>query len=719
MGNLYEELKRRKVFRIAAVYAVLAWLIIQVTSTVLPTFGAPDWINQTIILLLILGFPVALVFAWAFELTPDGIRADSDVQTPQNSTPVSDQKLIYTILVLLVLVVGLQITDRTMSNSESDGVVASSPNGLALNQNTASNRVVRSNLIVRTAVSRGMRVEMSLSPDGYQMAYMAHSDQNELQLELRSLDQLEPRLLGRPFENQSRIWPVAFSPDGQWIAAVDGGKLKRVSVSSGAEQQIAADVPIGDLGLSWLDNETLLVFLNSTFGTISASGGKVETPDMSSIYPPNSEVRSWAKGLPDGKSLIFTRWKFPDGAHETGTVELYDLETNETQVLLSNAYNATYSPTGHLVFMRQGSLWGVPFDLGSRSISGDVAPLVDNVARIEIPGIAFYTLSESGNLVYVTGNSVYLDEQKSTLAWVDRAGIETPLEMVPQIYNTIGLSPDESRVAVSIRDENSIVSDVWSYAFDRGTLSRITFASLVEGHVWNNDGSRLIYGSREGILSANANGTGGVEMLLSTQLEGAKIMAPNTISSDGEHLLYSIANTENADIFILSPGAEQQPDTLLHTGFNESRASLAPNGRWVAYVSNETGRNEVYVRTFPDIETGKWQVSANGGSDPQWARDTGELFYRRETESGTETYSVDVGSGDEFSARAPQLLFTSNHLSSRINSYAVNADGTKFLMRKPVADANATISGGPTNLVLVENFAVELQRLLPAGTHTR
>ncbi len=715
MRKLYEELKRRKVFRIAAVYAVVAWLIIQVTDVVLPTFGAPEWINQTIILLLVLGFPVALVFAWAFELTPDGIRADSDKQTTLGRQSGSDQKLIYAILVLVLFVVGLQITDRTELDADSAQAVASSANTQALNLNTLNDRVVRSNLIVRTAVSRGMRVEMSLSPDGYQMAYMAHSEENELRLELRSLGHLEPRVLGRPFENQNRIWPVAFSPDGRWIAAVDGGKLKMVSVTAGAEQQVPADLPLGDLGLSWLDNETLLVFLNSTFGMLSASGGEVQSPDISSIYPANSEVRSWARGLPDGKSVIFTRWKFPDGAHKTGTVELFDLETNETQRLLSNAYNATFSPTGHLVFMRDSSLWGVPFDLESRNIQGDAALLIDNVARIEIPGIAFYTLSKSGNLVYVTGNSVYFAEQKSTLAWVDRAGNETPLDMVAQIYNTIRLSPDENRVAVSIRDENSIVSDVWSYEFDRGTLSRITFSSLVDGHVWSEDGKRLIYGSRDGILSVSASGIGDVEMLLPTQLEGAQIMSPNTISRDGKHLLYSIANAEDADIFSLSLGAEHHPGILLQTEFYESRASLAPNGRWVAYVSDETGRNEVYVRTFPDIETGKWQVSTSGGIDPQWADGTGELFYRHETESGTETYAVNVGSEDEFSASPPQLLFTSNHLSSRANSYATSADGQRFLMKKPIADENTPMRGAPTNLVLVENFGAELQRLLPVS----
>lgn len=710
MGKLFEELRRRKVFRVAAVYAVVAWLLIEVTSTILPTFDAPAWVNQTVTLLLILGFPITLIMAWAYEVTPEGIKPDFGTQAKAQVPAQQNQLLIYATFALVLLVAGFQFADLFMVDTEST----------QLTDLNTDERVRRSNLLLgplNSVPGFPFRTSVALSPDGSRLAYTTSSE-DQTQLHIRELDQLESRTLGTPFDFFSS--EIAFSPDGEWLTYKDGRDLKKISVLGGAGQSIAEDVVANGPGHSWADDETIyLTTIGRDIVHVPASGGTAQPLNIPRISSNSSEgeLLYWPSPLPGTSALLFTRFVAPGAVDETGIVELFDIATNESQLLIQNAYNATYSPSGHIAFMRSGSLWAVPFDLDSRRIIGAETLLIEGIDGVGALGFATYSFSRSGDLVYLPGKNTDISGlRQSILAWVDRRGEETALEMVPQSIATPRLSPDGSRVALSISSQGgNSEQNIWSYELDRGTFSRITFTTYAWYPLWSPDGSRLVYYTLGGISSVNSNGIGEIDVLVSKPDSDIFLWQPTSFTPDGTQLLYQEPSSGSWDMHSLSMAPEHVSTPLFNSGFEEQSGAISPNGRWIAYATNETGELEVYVRPFPDIESDKWLVSQDGGGDPQWAADTGELFYRKQLDGdeGIETYAVAVSSVGEFSANTPQLLFTSAHRYGETNSYSVAADGQRFMMLKPVADEDAGPVAVDTNLVLVENFAAELRRLAP------
>lgn len=718
MGSLFQELKRRKVFRVAVAYAVVAWVLIQISGEVLPALQMPEWTVSFVTVLLLLGFPVALLLGWAFELTPDGVKADTGAQAAPAASNNTDRKLTYVMLGLLVLLGGLQLVDRFGMDTDSSLVIDADNNNSTAN---TSERVRRATLNIGPMLpgndSAGAYSTISISPDGTRLAFTSLVE-GKTQLNIRELNQLQSRTLGAPIESL-RAFPVflAFSPDSEWLAYSSASGVNKISIADGSTQQLFAGE--GAYSLYWAEDKTIVFSTVNRLRSVPDSGGASSLLIASESTGVNLDNLTQPKPLPGGNDLLLTRSLVIGGAIETGAVELLNFESGDTQLLIPNAYGATYSPTGHIVFMRSGDLWAVPFKLDAMQINGAEVRVIEAIDGSTTGGGATYTLSSSGDLIYlpeVGGNQI--QRRNTILSWVDRTGAETPLEIKPQNYVQPRLSPDGSKVAVVVQAQPS--SDIWAYDLVRSTLSRVTYEGLVQSPLWSPTGNELIFTTPTGIRSASVNGIGESEVLLSTPASLADIYVPSTFSPDSMQLVYSLmtgsptsAGPEFSDILSLSMAPEHTSSSVIATDFIERDAAISPNGLWLAYTSNEAGRDEVFVRPYPDTDNDKHLVSTEGGNHPQWATDTGELFYQNETDAGTETYTVGIAPGSDFVASIPELLFTSDHFYYRFfSNYSVAADGQRFMMLTAVEGAEPIAID--TNLVLIDNFAAELIRRVPA-----
>jgi len=362
-------------------------------------------------------------------------------------------------------------------------------------------------------------------------------------------------------------------------------------------------------------------------------------------------------------------------------------------------------PTGHLVYSREGTLLAVPFDLSSLEVTGSPVSILELVSQVGA-GAAQFSFSDSGLLIYVRGTAG--DERKS-LVWVDREGHEEPLTAAPSHqYSGPSLSPDARRVAVTFRDSGNF--DSWIYDLARGTMTRLTFDAAPDFDVlWTPDGQRVVFSSTrdggfENIFWRAADGTGQVERLTNSPNK----QTPDSFSPDGKQLVFTERHPPTGlDLYVLSMEGEFTSEPLLQTPFHERDPAISPDGRWMAYRSNESGSWQVYVRPFPNVEDGRWQVSTGGGISPVWGRQGRELFYR----NGEAMMVVGVETEPTFSPGSPKLLFTGTYSLADTRNYDISLDGQSFLMIKDVEQAEET--SARTELIMVLNWFEELKRLVP------
>jgi serine/threonine-protein kinase len=356
----------------------------------------------------------------------------------------------------------------------------------------------------------------------------------------------------------------------------------------------------------------------------------------------------------------------------------------------------------------------VPFDLDRLEIAGTAVPIVDGVQVQSVIGNAAYGFSDDGMLVYLRGGDTsQIQANTRSLVWVDRDGREERLAAEPRGYLNPRLSPDSQRLAVTIQGNDQ---DVFILDLVRGTSSRLTFDPANDQRpVWTPDGQQVVFYSPRaegGIYRRAANGTGQAERLTTSQGQ----QQPEFFSSE-ETLVFRDANRGQAfgwDLRTLSLGGEPASQSLLETDYMEGFSALSPDGRWIAYVSNETGETEVYVRPFPDVDDGKWQISTNGGGEPLWGPDGRELFYLIGNNPGEdEVYVVSVTADPVFSPGAPELLFRGEYGFGGSPNWDISSDGQRFLMMK--VEEQAEQESGETALIVVNNWFEELNRLAPAA----
>ena len=532
------------------------------------------------------------------------------------------------------------------------------------------------------ALTWSWRHSVALSPDGKLLVYAANN-----QLYLRAMDQTEVA----PIRGAENGMEPFFSPDGRWLGFYSPGVLKKVPLAGGAVVTLCeVDFPHG---ASWSSDDTIVFGLGERgIFRVSADGGAPEV--LIEMDSTKGEMAHGPELLPDGETLLFTLRS--GGSWDEAQIVAQSLSTGERRVLVNTGTDGRYVPTGHLVYSHARTLLAVPFDLGTLEVTGGAMPIVEEIlqAPIEAAGAAQFAFSRSGSLVWAPPSTAL-----NRLAWVNRRGtVELlPLRATDRAAVYPRLSPDGQQIAFIDG------TDLWVYDVRRGASARLTFTGNNAKPEWSPDGKRVVFSSGVGGVSnvfwIEADGSDAAVQLTESELE----QHPESVSPDGTVLAYREQHPEtNYDIWILALQGEGEPRVFAQTSFNERGAVFSPDGRFLAYMSDESGRDEIYMQPFPG-PGGKVPVSTEGGVAPAWSPTGRELFYQ----SGDRMMSVTVTNG---TVGTPKFLFekpgTRSARIADVANYDVTADGERFLM---------VVSGGTSmQLHVVLNWFDELERLVPS-----
>ncbi len=541
------------------------------------------------------------------------------------------------------------------------------------------------------ALSRGAAI--ALSPDGRSLAFAGNSH-GTVQLYLRPLDRFESQILAG---TEGAANPF-FSPDGRWIGFFADGKLKRVSLDGGAPVSIAeARTPRGE---DWGANDTIFITPTNTspVSRVAGLGGKIEA--VTSLRQGELSHR-WPRLLPGGSAVLFSIWN--DIGWESARIAAERLDGSlRTMVVESDGGYPRYirdaGTHGYLVYARTEGLLAAPFDESTLAVTGQAVPVADSVIT-NLSGGAHFDLSPSGVLAYVAGNSGESDRE---LAWATLDGKTTPAAQIRGLSRSWTLSNDGTRVLRT----NTIgqTRDTWIDDIIHHTTSRLTNSSdrlNTEGiwsNIWSPDERWVIYGKgtpNSNIYRRPADGRDAEERLTTS----AKGQVPNSISPDGKSLVYvEFDPISGADIWVMGISPASPPRPIVRTNFAETNPVVSPDGRWIAYQSNESGRFEVFVRSFPDGQQ-SYRISIDGGLSPMWAPSGRELFFRS---ADNKMMAAAVAPAAAFQSSPPRVLFDARGYE---NTYAVGPDGQRLLMMPLVANESAA-----TQVNLVFTFLAELRQ---------
>lgn len=478
---------------------------------------------------------------------------------------------------------------------------------------------------------------IAISPDGRYLAYTG-GVQNNPRIYLRKMnDTTVESIPGTDGGDE----PV-FSPDGQWIAFVIGEKLKKVSIFGGAPEDICATQGLSR-GL-WWDPDTYIYFGHISRGLqrVSSNGGIPEP--VTTLDTTAGEIsHRFPQLLPDGKSVIFTIKPNNITSFDDAIIAAQRLGASGKKILVRGGTYARYISTGHLVYVRGNSIYAAPFDVNKLEVTGPPAQIADGGWMNGGSGQAELGFSNTGAFIYTPAGSLSFNSTR--LAWMDRQGKLYPLLDTLRSYAAATLSPDGQKLAININAAND---DIWIYHLTRGTLTRLTFGGGNNDlAIWSPDGRYVMYQSEKGrspnIFRKLWDGSGGEERL--TTSPNAQI--PTSCSPDGKLLAFS----ESGDIWILPLDNERKPWPFIQSPAIEGNAVFSPDGRWVAYNSNESGKFEVYVVPFPRRD-GKWQVSNGGGFAPLWSGSGRELLFS----NGAALMAVDISPDASFDYSVPRKL---------------------------------------------------------------
>jgi tRNA A-37 threonylcarbamoyl transferase component Bud32 len=548
-------------------------------------------------------------------------------------------------------------------------------------------RATRSN-VPTPAPGPLFRQHFAVSPDGTHLAYVA-----DRKLYLRALDELEWKSIA----GTEGARGVFFSRDGRWLGFWANGKLQRVGISGGAPQVIC-DVH-DPFGATWGPDDTI-VFTDSHItglSLVAASGGTpqpVTKPDLAK----HEKSHRYPYFLPDGKTVLFNIISADITSFDKAQIAVVSLETGQQKVLLDGGTNPTFAPTGHLIYSRGASLFAVPFDLGRLEITGQAAPVLDGVSASDADGFAAFGVTSDGLLAYVRGN---LHGSDRSVVSVDRQGSAELLVDAHRNFLSVYISPSGQQLALTT---TSATDQIWLYDLARRTLTPLTFAWDNRVSAWTPDGKRITFCSdRAGpynLYWQTPEGGNPPERLTeSPHSQGDD----GTWSPDGKFFVFHDQEPPNrGDLSMLSVASGRSVRPLIATRFSESDPRFSPDGRWLAYDSDDSGREEVYVRSFPDLGS-RWQISTAGGIVPVWEPHGRELFYWDPAHE--QMMAVAIQREPTFKAGTPRVLFKGHYF---LWNYDVTPDGRRFIMIRPGESEKPA-----TEITLVQNWLEELKQRVP------
>jgi serine/threonine-protein kinase len=542
--------------------------------------------------------------------------------------------------------------------------------------------------------------DMAISPDGTQIIYVGNKG---TQLFARALDRLESVPITQPGGPPSGF---CFSPDGRWIAFVDTYLLKKIAVTGGPAVTLGGFGGGNLLGITWSEKGTIVLATDANLtGLIQVSQDGGEPKVLTQPNRDRGEVdHLWPTFLPGGTVVLFTITSA--GGLDNAQIAALNLQTGAVKVLVKGGTHARYVPSGHLVYGASGGVRAVPFDLNRLEVVGNSVAVLPQVL-ITSSGSVDADVASDGTLVYVIGGL----PSSRALVWVDRQGHEEVLETPPRAYQYPRVSPDGTRVAIDVRDQDN---DIWILELGRGALTRFTVDPALDRFpAWTRDGRYILFASdRVGhatIFRQAADGAGAPEQLTR---ESTVEQMPQSTTPDGAWLLFRNGVPQSFDLNLLALNGEHRIQPLVHSSFSEQNGEISPDGRWLAYQSNDAGRLNVYVRPFPDVDAGRWQVSPDGGTQPLWAPSGRELFYLGPTGL---LQSVSVAGGSTWAAARPskvldEAYYVANGGEAVGRTYDISSDGARFLMIKA---ADGSGRSDTPSIVVVQNWFDELKRLAP------
>ncbi len=547
---------------------------------------------------------------------------------------------------------------------------------------SSSPRVVRLelNMPVGVEASPTSTPNLSISPDGTRVAFIGGLG-GLRRLYVRRFDDFE----ATPLSGTDGLSMCVFSPDGRALAFVTSDRvLKKVSLADGLVTTVAVDADY--TGGAWGPDDRITFGRGGTLWQVPATGGplrQLTTLDSGK----NERLHGYPTVVTGGKAILFTS---VTGGDRTATnIEALSLTTGQRHRVVDRGSNPIYASSGHVIFFRDGRLLAVPFDADMLDVTGPEVAVLENIS-LDALGNPMVALSSAGSLAYVaTGNAT------KRLVWVSRQGVEQPISDIPRPYQNPRLAPDAHRIVVEVAGGELWIQDV----------TRATFTPLTSGETVGNtfavwaDAHRIVFRTLTGIRWIDPDGGGGPQAIPVTSVADI----PSSISPDGHLAFVRQTSGSGGDIYVLSLEGDPQPRPVVKTSGYDGGGAFSPDGRWMAYISNESSQFEVYLRPYPGRDRGKL-VSTQGGTHPKWNRNGKELFYRL----GNKMMVVDVSTSPNLTLSPPRVLFEQRYAfgsASTIPNYDYDPDGQRFVM---VKDDSAS---GRLNIVL--NWFEELKRRVP------